>query len=352
MKPISKALVAASAAVILVLTSAVSGASARPLPPPSTLTIPCEKVAAGSDMRAAFTTPMSVRNPAISEFLGFSQVMPRADVIRAAGGTVCEFSNGERWAGGPDGVWKGLRLTFLHGAADAYYHELDVIGEPRTIERFGCYAVECFYSTAVGGDWLDVQIIDARSDADALSLGRRISAVIQLVREGTWAPTASKHPLGTTCEEVLPAKAFQNAVASPYSLYYYDSPSWLSPWNEAIDRAQAPYCWFLTADGAAGPGQLRTLPSGAWGFEELSSLMTEPGPLTRFTRVALPHGDLAYIRCSPTRDDCILDAILADHWIQVELWPIEPGIGIRTIFRDREDALVDILEALVDRVYR
>jgi len=107
-------------------------------------------------------------------------------------------------------------------------------------------------------------------------------------------------------------------------------------------------CSLLTADGSAGPGWFRTLPSGSWGFDEVAPYLTAPGPMLAFTRVTLPAGDRAYVRCNAARTDCVLDAIIAEHWVQVELWPDGKP---RITTKPRLDALADILRSIVYEIY-
>jgi hypothetical protein len=349
MKTLSKAVGAAAAAIVLVITGTTTGASATVAPPVSTLNIPCTKLASATNPPASFATPVSLRNPAISELLGYGQqLLPSTDVIRAAGGTVCEWSNGVPFPAVPGTAsYIGVRVEFMHGAESGYWRWTS-IGGVTTPEFSTCFSGFCQFDSAAGGGWLNVQVYNARSDAVALSLATRIRTAIQLGQERPWAPVATKYPLGRTCEEVLPASAFRSAVGSPVPLRYFADPPGWSIWHEAIHKVPAPMCSFLTKDGSAGPGWFRTLPSGSWGFDEAASSITGPSALIPITWVPLRSGDRAYLRCSPTGTDCILDAIIAEHWIQVELWP---ETGTHTITRSRVAALLDILTALQAQIY-
>jgi hypothetical protein len=348
MKIFSTTVVAAAAAIVLTLTGTVSSASAV-TPPTSTLNIPCTKLASATNPAASFATPVSIRNPAISESLGFGQqLLPSTDVIRAAGGTVCEWSNGAPFTAIPGtAAFIGVRVEFMHGAESGYWRWAS-IGGVTTPESSSCFTGFCQFDSSAGGDWLSVQVYNARSETVALSLATRIRTAIQLGQERPWAPVASKYPLGRTCEEVLPASAFRAAVGSTTPLRYFADPPGWSIWHEAIHTVPAPMCSFLTKDGSAGPGWFRTLPSGSWGFDEVVPTLTAPGTLIPITWVPLRSGDRAYLRCNTTGTDCILDAIIAEHWIQVELWP---ETGTHTITRSRVAALLDILTALQAQVY-
>lgn len=349
MRTTSSTLVAAFATLLLVATTSVSSASATVPPPASTSNIPCTKLASAVNPTKSFVTAVSLRNPAISETLGFGQqLLPSTDVIRAAGGVVCEWSNGLPYTGVPGGAFVGVRVEFLHAASAGYYTGIPGFPAPTTPESSICFSRFCQYSTAAGGDWLQVSVYGARSDAVAVSLGQRISTAFQLGSEGVWAPVASAHPLGNKCETVIPREAFRAAVGTTIPLSYFPDPPGWSIWHEAIHRVPAPMCSLLTGDGSAGPGWFRTLPSGSWGFDEVAASLTLPGPMLPFTRVALPAGDRAFVRCNASKTDCILDAIIAEHWVQVELWP--DGTP-RTISRPRMDALADILRVIVSEIY-
>lgn len=348
MRTISSTLVATLATLLLVATTSVSSASASVPPPASTSNIPCTKLASAVNPTKSFVTAVSLRNPAISETLGMGQLLPSADVIRAAGGVVCEWSNGLPYTGVPGGAFVGVRLEFLHAAGAGYYTSIPGFPAPTTPTSSFCGTRFCQYQSSVGGDWLMVSVHGARSDAVALSLAERINNAFQLGSEGTWAPVASAHPLGNKCETVIPSGAFRAAVGTTIPLSYFPDPPGWSIWHEAIHRVPAPMCTLLTADGSAGPGWFRTLPSGSWGFDEVAPSLTAPGPMLPFTLVALPAGDRAFVRCNASRTNCILDAIIAEHWVQVELWP---DSAPRTISRPRMDALAEILRVIVSEIY-
>jgi hypothetical protein len=340
---------AAVALVVVMIASTASTPAWATVPPPvSTSNIPCTKLASATAPTKAFATVVSLRNPAISEVRGMEQLLPSTDVIRAAGGLVCEWSNGLPYTGVPGGAFVGVRVEFLHAAGDGYWRPVGGFPAPTLPEGSVCFSGFCQFSSSAGGDWLQVSVYGARSDAVAISLGERMRTALQLGMEAVWAPLASVHPLGIKCETVVSSAAFRAAVGATVPLVYFADPPGWSIWHEAIHRVPAPMCALLTRDGATGPGRFRSLPSGSWGFDEVAASLTAPGPLLPFTRVTLPAGDRAYMRCNTARSHCILDAIIAEHWVQVELWP-DAGPG--TITRPRVDALTDILRAIVTEIY-
>jgi hypothetical protein len=349
MRSLSRTLAAALTALALLATTSVTSASASVPPPVSTSNIPCTKLASAVNPTASFATAVSLRNPAIQETLGMAQqLLPSTDVIRAAGGVVCEWSNGRPFTGVPGGAFVGVRVEFLHAASDGYWRWAGVFAPVTTPEVTTCSPGFCQFMSSAGDDWLMVSVYGARSEPVAISLGERIRTALQLGSESTWAPVASAHPLGHSCEEVIPRDAFRAAIGTTTPLFYFPDPPGWSILHEALHRVPAPMCSLLTADGSAGPGWFRTLPSGSWGFDEVAPYLTAPGPMLPFTRVSLPAGDRAYVRCNSARTDCILDAIIAEHWVQVQLWPEGKP---RTIAKPRLDALADILRSIVYEIY-
>ena len=336
------------AATVLAVTGAVSGAAAAT--PVSTSPLSCNKLATAASPARAFSVPVSTSNPAINELGVSNGRMPTTPVILAAGGLVCEWSNGLGYGtfSAPTG-YVGVTVEFLHGAAAGYDRWATFSPAATGPEFWGCLAGgSCVLYSSVGGDWLTVSFVGARSEAAAYTVAQRISTAIQRAGERSWTPPASEFPLGAKCEQIVPMAALRAALGTSVVLDYRPSlPGW-SLYQEAANRIPAPLCIAVNSTGSYSGTQIRTIPGGEWAFNQLRASLTVPGRLTEFRDFPLPDGDRAYIRCNAARTHCILDAILAGHWIQVQILPDErtPVVSV-----PRPRALADILRAAIVEVY-
>jgi hypothetical protein len=113
--------------------------------------------------------------------------------------------------------------------------------------------------------------------------------------------------------------------------------------------ARAPACTYTDATGSRGAGLLSTMPGGRWSFILLSSLLTAPGPLTSISVPEMRAGDTAFTRCDVGHTHCILDALIATHWVQVNLLSYADGGDL--IRADRLAALRPILSEIALQIY-
>jgi hypothetical protein len=345
---------AAATAVFMMVIVAASPAHAAPPPPSPTTVMSCEKLAAAVKPTAAFAPATSLRIPARTELDGSHQQLPSASVFRTAGALVCEWSNGRLTTSNhsTDG-WIGVRLEFMTNTGGAYAEWdrwFDGTISPEHWDCLGAYG--CFYATNAGGDWLQIDVTGARSEAIGLSLARRISNALQLGLQGPYARPTSKWPLGSSCEDVIPVSRFSEAIRPSRRIVYVPSPI---PAPSMIDTAKAlvpaPACWVGTADGSDVAAEIFTVPNGRWAFDEVRTALVRPGPLVALPGIpTLRAGDEAYIRCAPARSQCILDLLVADHWVQVDLYePLGPGTPLITT--DRITAARTIAQWIALSVY-
>ena len=332
-----------SAALVLGLAGPVAAA-----PPVPSLNMDCTKVASATNPAAAFATPVTQRYAAVSE-LAVNPILPSAEVIRTAGGLACEWSNG-LYLDASTAAPVGVRVEYLPYAASGYWRWAAVFGGTSTSpDSFFCVAHYCQLATSEGGDFLIVGLQNARSEAVAESLARRINTAIQL---GATTPFVAPHyaaELDHTCEQIVRPAAWRaavNALAVPRT--FPVPPGW-GPVNSAMLVARAPACAYTDVTGSHGVGLLSTMPGGRWSFILLSSLLTAPGPLTPIRVPEMRAGDTAFTRCDAAHEHCILDALIATHWVQVNL--LSRADGGDLIRADRLAALRPILSEIALQIY-
>lgn len=349
-----RTLLAGAAALMMVLVASAPAYAAPPSPTPTTV-LSCAKLATAVQPSKAFASAISLRVPARTELDGTHQQLPTASVYQTAGALVCDWSNGRlRTSNRSTDGWIGVRLEFMTETGDAYAAWERWGGSTASAEHWDCLgAYGCFYSTGVGGDWLQIEVTGARSDAVGLSLARRISGALQLGLQTPYVRPTSSWPLGSSCEDVIPVYQFREAIGASRAIVYVPSP-FPGPWmlDTAKERIPAPACWVGLADGSGTAAEIFTVPNGRWAFDEVRTALVRPSRLVALPGVpTLRAGDEAYIRCSSARSQCILDLLVADHWVQVDLY--EPtGPGIPLITADRVTAARTIAQWIASTVYR
>lgn len=309
----------------------------------------CTKLASATNPVAAFATPVAQRYAAVSE-LAVNPILPGAEVIRTAGGLACEWTNGIALDGGVTTAPVGVRVEYLPYAASGYWRWGSVFGgTPTSPETFFCGSGYCQLATAAGGDFLIVGVQNARSDAVAESLARRISTAIQLGATTPFVAPAYAAELDHTCEQIVRPVVWRAAVGAAPSLRTFPIPPGWDVVNSAMLVARAPACTYTDATGSRGVGLLSTMPGGRWSFILLSSLLTAPGPLTAISVPEMRAGDSAFTRCDAAHTHCILDALIATHWVQVNLLSATEGGDL--IRADRLAALRPILSEIALQIY-
>ena len=307
----------------------------------------CTKVASATNPVAAFATPVTQRYAAVSE-LAVNPILPGAEVIRTAGGLACEWTNGLFLDGGWTTAPVGVRVEYLPYASSGYWRWAALSGVT-TPESFFCASGYCQLMNSTGGDFLYVGVQGARSTAVAESLARRISTAIQLGATTAFVPPVYAAQLDHTCEEIVRPVVWRAAVGSSPALRTFAVPPGWGPVNSAMLTARAPACAYTDATGARGAGLLSTMPGGRWSFLTLSSLLTAPGPLTPIAVPEMRAGDTAFTRCDAAHSHCILDALIATHWVQVNLLSVADGGDL--IRADRLVALRPILSEIALQIY-
>ena len=340
-------------AAIAVLVSSVAlvvglAGPASAAPPVPSLNMDCTKLASATNPAAAFATPVTQRYAAVSE-IGVNPILPNAEVIKTAGGLACEWSNGlylDGWTTAPVGV----RVEYLPYAASGYWRWAAVLGGTSTSpEHLLCITNYCQFATSEGGDFLIVGVQNARSEAVAENLARRISTAIQLGATTPFVPPHYGAELDHTCDQIVRPAVWRAAVGASSALRTFDIPPGWDVVNSAMLLARAPACSYEAAKGSGGAGLLSTMPGGRWSFILLSSLLTAPGPLTSITVPEMRPGDAAFTRCDAAHTHCILDALIATHWVQVNL--LASDLGGDLIRADRLAALRPILSEIALQIY-
>jgi hypothetical protein len=188
----------------------------------------------------------------------------------------------------------------------------------------------------------------ARDDGVALDLAHRMSTALQLGLQTPYIPPTYAVPLHHACDQLVRPSVFRAAVRSTAIL------SSESTWD--MDVAQtarlmtgAVDCLYGDPDAPQTAGFLQTMPGGRWSFRILRSQLTTPGPLTAMTVPEMRPGDTAFTRCDPGHGVCMLDALIATHWIEIELPAVSPGAHL--IRADRLDAMRTLLRELALQIY-
>ena len=339
------AIAAIVSSVALVLGLAGPASAAPPVP---SLNMDCTKVASATNPVAAFATPVTQRYAAVSE-LAANPILPGAEIIRTAGGLACEWGNGVALDGGWTSAPIGVRVEYLPFAASGYWRWASW-GSITTPDSFFCTTSNyCQLMSSEGGDFLYVGVQNARNEVVAQSLARRISTAIQLGATTPFVPPHYANELDHTCEQIVRPVAWRAAVGALAVPRTSPIPPGWGPVNNAMLIARAPACAYTDLTGAHGVGLLSTMPGGRWSFILLSSLLTTPGPLTPITVPGMRAGDAAFTRCDAAHEHCILDALIATHWVQVNL--LSRADGGDLIRADRLAALRPILSEIALQIY-
>ena len=340
------AAIAAIVSSVALVLGVVGPASAAP-PVPS-LNMDCAKVASATNPVAAFTTPVTQRYAAVSE-LAANPILPSAEIIRTAGGLACEWGNGVALDGGSTSAPVGVRVEYMPFTASGYWRWASGAWIT-TPENFFCTTSNyCQLMTSEGGDFLYVGVQNARNEVVAQSLARRMSAAIQLGDTTPFVAPPYAAELDHTCEQIVRPVVWRAAVGAAPALRTYPVPPQWSPVRNAMLVARAPACAYADVTSVRGAGLLSTMPGGRWSFLILRPLLTTPGPLTAIAVPEMRAGDTAFTRCDLAHTHCILDALIATHWVQVNLLPLSDGGEV--IRTDRLAALRPILSEIALQIY-
>lgn len=346
---ISRRTAAVAAFVLsLGLLAGTAGSAAAAPPVPST-NLTCTKIASATNPAASFATPVVQRYAAVSE-LGTNPILPGSEVIKTAGGLACLWSNGIALDGGWTVGPVGVSVDYLPNAASGYWRWTRLLGGTTTDpETFFCVSGYCQLATSAGGDFLIVGVQGAPSDAVAEDLARRIDTAIQLGATTPFVRPTYAFPLDPTCDQIVRPAVWRAATGSTSFLHTESVPPGWSVVHSAMLLAKAPACGYVDTTGPHSAGLLSTMPGGRWSFATLRSRLTSPGPLTPITVPEMRTGDAAFTRCDVARTHCILDALIATHWVQVNL--LSRADGGDLIRFDRLAALRPILSEIALQIY-
>jgi len=344
--------VAAIAAGFATLALVIGFASpAVASPPVSSINLNCDKLAAAVDPPASFTVPVAQRYASASLERDFGGI-PDTDYVQMAGGLACEWSNNLPLAPGSSAGGVGVRVEYLPYAASGYWRWASVLGPVTTPDDFTCVSVpsdSCQFMSSAGGDWLFVEVQDASSEAVAEDLSRRISTALQLGQKTPYVPPVYATPLPHTCQTLIRPTVYGAAIGTRTPLVAWPAPPGWSPVNSAMLINRGLFCEMDDATGSFGGGRIQALPGGQWAFALLRSSLTTPGPLTPLRAAGMRAGDAAFTRCDATHRHCVLDALIATHWIEVDLLP--STLGGDLITRDRLTASRLLLREIVGQIY-
>ncbi|TAL42524.1 MAG: hypothetical protein EPN91_08070 [Salinibacterium sp.] len=288
------------------------------------------------------------------EEIALYNAIPDAEIIRQAGGLVCEWSNGlpiyDDSARSEGSV--GVSVEYLPFAASGYWRW--VVGDPALDppETFNCLPDSCILASSIGGDYLMVTIEGAISDAVAERLAHEIRVALQLGQKTPFVPPHYAAELDHTCDQIVRPVVWRAAVQTSTTLTTWPVDGW--EWRltaSARAAVRAPGCEYSDLFDRYGAGALFTLPGGRWAFRHLRPLLTSPGALTPITVPGMQAGDTAYTRCDSSHTSCILDALIATHWVQVHLPGPRREDGGDLIRRDRLAAMSPILSEIVLQIY-
>jgi hypothetical protein len=351
MKRTRSVLASAIGIFTLVLLVGVS-APASAAPPVSSINLSCNKLAAATNPAASFSVPIAQRYSAAVEERTFDQI-PDADIIQMAGGLDCDYSNGLLAGQRDDSGAVGVNVQYLPYQAAGYWRwassGLAPVTTPDSFFCFGITTSECQLETSVGGDWLSVEVQGATSDAIAEDLSYRISTALQLGQKTPYVPPIYATTLPHGCTTLIRPSVWRAAVGSPVPLVPFPAPPGWSPMNQAELVNRSVFCDMDDAMGSASAGSVQTLPGGRWAFLALRSTLTTPGALTPISVPGMRTGDTAYTRCAPRQARCVLDALIATHWVEVDLWTAARGGTLITT--NRLAAMRPLLTEIVHQIY-
>jgi hypothetical protein len=348
MKTSRKTLAAAAASLLsLILVAGISAPASAGLPVPSTV-MTCKKIVAATNPAVSFPTHISRVSAASDDEQSYGGI-PDANFVQMAGGIACDYSNGRVLDNNQIGSGIGFTVEYLPYAASGYQRWNTAMTGPDDFYCWDDRPGDCLYMTSAGGDWLEIETYGARSDAVAEDLSRRISAALQLGLKTPYVLPTYASPLPRTCPALVSAAAWRAAVGSPMTLVASSrEPGW-TPALSGMGIVHGFTCEMIGIGGGHGAGQVTALPGGRWAFAAVRSELTTPGPLTAMTVAGMRAGDAAFTRCDALHAHCILDALIATHWVEIDLW--SNAVGGDLIHRDRLAASRSLLSDIVNQVY-
>lgn len=318
--------------------------------PEPRLDLTCDELAASLPLAATFSSPVSTRSRAETEY-GAHPSVPEEYLVRSVGGLVCEFSNGQPQSrvrgSNPDYV--GARILVLPdpGAQwDAFVAYYGFSGT-RWVSCFAdAGATSCTFD-ALGGDrWVDVSIAGAASETAAVALGDAVLAAVTSAGPGAaaWTPPADTLALPDPCTDYISNASLQTAAgfAAPFILEARSSGGGgFSLFGGAQEINGSPSCFWAFASADAGIGTLTVLRGGEWAWTEAESIVSS----TALTVAGLAADDEAWLRCGPSDAWCVVDLVLGGNWIELYLWEDDPGVPF-----DRRAAIQNIAAEVVANV--
>jgi hypothetical protein len=291
----------------------------------------------------------------------FSPRISRLTYVEAAGGLVCEWSNGavHSATNTPSG-WLGVTVEVLPDAAEAWARfasQYNVSGDrsAHCNPSIGTTS-NCGLDELVGDYWVHSEIsglnfLVAESSTDSAipeaaeffaSLASQLSA---LGASGpAWEPPAGTRALPSECDAIMPASEVEQTLGFSSTVYAEGPHGGWSQWADARTTLGGSCFWY---DGNTSVGSIDWLSYGAWAAEELRALSTLPSAPERVDVPGLGADDSAYLRCDTDGVLCVVDLVVSGSWVQFDVRDPAPA---QTIAVSPRDGALAIAASIVARL--
>lgn len=333
-----------SALIALVLALCVTGCAAgagdpSPVPSPSPSSSPapepatfdrvdleCDEVESPDELSDVLGTAVAPRDP-LATYSGASGMIPRLAYVLAAGGLVCEWSNGVANAPvlGTPPDYIGIEVQVLPVSAEEWNYFAEYYGITGTrIEH--CDGLGCTLDDYTNGYWTSVMV---HGEMDPTAMAERLRQVVQVV-----APLPSPDPYVApptdfalaqlACDDYLSAEDVQAAIRTSAPLEVEGEGGGWSLWASALVTVGGGWCGFSGASQHVG---VLTMAGGAATADATLAVSTAPSVPQPLEVDGATSGT---IRCGSDEAQCIVDLIIGGHWMQVVAEDYDPASSART----------------------
>ncbi|MGX5682561.1 hypothetical protein [Schumannella luteola] len=285
---------------------------------------PCGGLLDEATARAAFGDVVDATDPAATIAAAAPHGIPKPYWIRSLGGVACEFSNGVAYSSNRGFVsdYVGLRVQALPDAADGWQRLQDKYqgqaGGAQCSTNLG--PVVCTSEALVGDTWVSIYVQGAEEEAGRTLISSIESSAASFVGSAA-VDQSSAGALPTLCSDVISNDTVESILGT--GDLYFDVPH--GGWSIEADAwltFGGLQCFWLPMDGPDLVMSLDALPAGAWAWHERQQQLTGASAPDA---VSIAGADEAWVRCSAA-DECALDLIVQENWIEVTLWASDrPG---------------------------
>jgi hypothetical protein len=195
----------------------------------------------------------------------------------------------------------------------------------------------CEFEALVGDYWASLSMSGVQAGGDGSEAGfvdsakRLIDPLLdRLAEEGEaqppWMPPTDGPQAPLTCASVLTAEQAIEITGEPnlYVDLHMDGPP-TSPLVHALEVTGADRCAIGILDSDNEIGDISYLPGGAWAFRELSPSWRSSGA-TEISLDGAEEGEQFLSQCTVDAEECLVDMLVGDDWLQVRLPPWLPEI--------------------------